>query len=181
MAFAGANEVVANEVVANEVETNDTILIKKWHLAPNGNITTWVPHNKHHSKTYALLNKCYTGHTNGYSSVNGIDYEYTIPLTHLKQRKMKWQWQGLYEDLIIEFNLEGHVQEDPHSKQDQVQTIQEIRDIINKLNESVQKKYQPHNFRLSEGIVLCQHCGEFLSDLKKKNPNYLPSCLAHNL
>jgi hypothetical protein len=167
MAFAGANE----------VDANDTILVKKWHLAANGNITTWVPHNKHHSKTYEALNKCYTGHTNGYSSVNGIDYEYTIPLTRLKQRKMKWQWQGFYEDLIIEFNLEGHVQEDPHSKLDQGQTIQEIRDIINKLNESVQKKYQPHNFRLSEGIVLCQHCGEFLADLKKAN---LPSCIINN-
>jgi len=170
---------VANAVVesvtnaTNTVEKKDKILIKKWHLAPNGNITTWVPHTIHNSVTYAPLNKCYTGHTNGYSTANGImvDYEYTIPLTQIKKRKVKWQWQGLYtnkndKDLIVEFNIEQHIQEEIYSKPDQMQSLKEINDIINKLNEPVQKKYQPHNFRLSEGIVLCQQCGEFLSDLK---------------
>jgi hypothetical protein len=198
VASAVANEVGASgAVAANEVaasatptvfsasaEKNDTILIKKWHLASNGNITTWVPHNKHNSLTFKALNACYTGHTNGYSTGNGImiDYEYTIPLTQLKKRKVKWQWQGLYtnkndKDIIIEFNIEEHVQEDLHSKPDQQQTLKEITDIINKLNEPIQQKYQPHNFRLSEGIVLCQHCGEFLTDLKKAN---LPSCIITN-
>ncbi len=176
--------VATNTVAANEVATNYTIIINKWHLAPNGNITTWVPHNKHNSLTFKPLNACYTGHTNGYSTGNGImiDYEYTIPLTQLKKRKVKWQWQGLYtnkndKDVIIEFSIEEHVQEDLHSKPDQRQTLKEITDIINKLNEPVQQKYQPHNFRLSEGIVLCQHCGEFLADLKKAN---LPSCIITN-
>ncbi len=176
-----ANAVGANAVGANAVEKNDKILIKKWHLAANGNITTWVPHNKHNSMTYAPLNACYTGHTNGYSTDNGImvDYEYTIPLTQIKKRKVKWQWQGLYtnkndKDLIVEFNIEQHIQEEIYSKPDQRQTLKEINDIINKLNEPIQKKYQPHNFRLSEGIVLCQQCGEFLTELKKAN---LPSCI----
>lgn len=179
VASAEPTEVAASAVSAI-AETNDTIHIKKWHLAPNGNITTWVPHNKHNSLTFKALNECYTGHTNGYSTGNGImiDYEYTIPLTQIKKRKVKWQWQGLYKDLIIEFNIEQHVQEDLHSKPDQQQTLKEITDIINKLNEPVQQKYQPHNFRLSEGIVLCQHCGEFLADLKKAN---LPSCIINNL
>ncbi len=169
----GANAVGANAVGANAVPTNDKILIKKWHLAPSGNITTWVPHNKHNSVTYAPLNACYTGHTNGYSTENGImvDYEYTIPLTQIKKRKVKWQWQGLYtnkndKDLIVEFNIEQHIQEEMYSKPDQRQSLKEINDIINKLNEPIQQKYQPHNFRLSEGIVLCQQCGELLSDLK---------------
>ena len=175
----------ATNTVANEIGANDKILIKKWHLAANGNITTWVPHNKHNSVTYAPLNACYTGHTNGYSTANGImvDYEYTIPLTQIKKRKVKWQWQGLYtnkndKDLIIEFNIEQHIQEEIYSKPDQKQSLKEINDIINKLNEPVLKKYQPHNFRFSEGIVLCQQCGEFLADLKKAN---LPSCIVNNL
>ena len=149
-----------------------TILIEKWHLAANGNITTWVPHSKHNSVTYAALNTCYTGHTNGYSTENGImvDYEYTIPLTQLKQRKVKWQWQGLYKDIIIEFNLEQHVQEEITSKPDQIQSLKEINDIINKLNEPPKAIYIPHIFRISEGTVLCQHCGELLSDLKKTSP-----------
>ena len=183
MASAPANAVGANDMANAVVEKNDKIVIKKWNLAANGHITTWVPHNKHNSLTFKALNECYTGHTNGYSTRNGImvDYEYTIPLTQLKKRKVKWQWQGLYtnktdKDLIIEFNIEEHVQEDLHSKPDQRQTLKEITDIINKLNEPVQKKYQPHNFRLSEGIVLCQNCGEFLADLKKEN---LPSCLVN--
>ena len=164
--------VVANVVGPNAVEENDKILIKKWHLAPNGNITTWVPHTIHNSVTYAPLIKCYTGHTNGYSTENGImvDYEYTIPLTQIKKRKVKWQWQGLYtkndKDLIVEFGIEQHIQEEFYSKPDQNQTLKEINDIIDKLNEPIIKKYQPHNFRLSEGIVLCQHCGELLADLK---------------
>ncbi len=178
----GANGVGANAVpnaVPNAVEENDKILIKKWHLAPNGNITTWVPHTIHNSVTYAPLIKCYTGHTNGYSTANGImvDYEYTIPLTQIKKRKVKWQWQGLYNDLIIEFNIEQHIQEEFYSKPDQRQTLKEINDIINKLSEPIIKKYQPHNFRLSEGIVLCQHCGELLTELKKVN---LPSCIINN-
>jgi hypothetical protein len=176
----GANA-ASNGVGANAVEENDKILIKKWHLAPNGNITTWVPHTIHNSVTYAPLIKCYTGHTNGYSTENGImvDYEYTIPLTQIKKRKVKWQWQGLYtnkndKDLIIEFGIEQHIQEEFYSKPDQNQTLKEINDIIDKLNEPIIKKYQPHNFRLSEGIVLCQHCGELLTELKKAN---LPSCI----
>ena len=166
-----ANAVEANAVMANAVLTNDKILIKKWHLASNGNITIWVPHNKHNSVTYEPLNACYTGHTNGYSTENGImvDYEYTIPLTQLKKRKVKWQWQGLYtnkndKDLIVEFNIEQHIQEEIYSKPDQRQSLKEINDIINKLNEP--PNYIPHNFRLSEGIVLCQQCGELLADLK---------------
>ena len=153
-----ANGVGANGVGANGVGANGTILIKKWHLAANGNITTWVPHNKHNSVTYAELNACYTGHTNGYSTENGImvDYEYTIPLTQMKQRKVKWQWQGMYKDIVIEFNIEQHVQEEMNSKPDQRQSLKE--------------KYIPHNFRISEGIVLCQHCGELLSELKKTSP-----------
>ncbi len=167
----GANAVsnaVSNAVGANVIEKNDKILIKKWHLAANGHITSWVPHSKHNSVNYAPLNKCYTGHTNGYSTENGImvDYEYTIPLTQIKKRKVKWEWQGLYKDLIIEFNLEQHIQEEMYSKPDQNQTLKEINDIINKLNEPIIKRYQPHNFRISEGIVLCQHCGELLADLK---------------
>jgi len=169
-----ANAVVESVTNAtNTVEKNDKILIKKWHLAANGNITTWVPHNKHNSVTYAPLNACYTGHTNGYSTENGImvDYEYTIPLTQIKKRKVKWQWQGLYtnkndKDLIIEFNLDHHIQEEMYSKPDQNQSLKEINDIINKLNEPIIKRYQPHNFRLSEGTVLCQQCGELLADLK---------------
>ena len=169
---------VANAVGSNAVEANapiipEKILIKKWHLAANGNITTWVPHNKHNSKTYAPLNACYTGHTNGYSTENGImvDYEYTIPLTQLKQRKVKWQWQGLYtnkndKDIVIEFNIEQHVQEEITSKPDQMQSLKEINDIINKLNEPPKAIYIPHNFRISEGTVLCQHCGGLLSELK---------------
>ena len=184
----GANVVGANAVAnavpsavgANAVKENSTILIKKWHLAANGNITSWVPHNKHNSVTYEPLNKCYTGHTNGYSTENGImvDYEYTIPLTQIKKRKVKWQWQGLYKDLIIELNIDQHIQEEMYSKPDQNQTLKEINDIIGKLNEPIIKKYQPHNFRLSEGIVLCQHCGELLTELKKAN---LPSCIVNNL
>ncbi len=164
---------VVPSAVPNAVEENDKILIKKWHLAPNGNITTWVPHTIHNSVTYAPLIKCYTGHTNGYSTANGImvDYEYTIPLTQIKKRKVKWQWQGLYtnkndNDLIVEFNIEQHIQEEIYSKPDQNQSLKEINDIINKLNEPIIKKYQPHNFRLSEGTILCQHCGELLADLK---------------
>ena len=170
----GANGVGANGVGANGLgkKENITIFIKKWHLAANGNITTWVPHNKHNSVTYEPLSACYTGHTNGYSTGNGImvDYEYTIPLTQLKQRKVKWQWQGLYKnekDIIIEFNLEQHVQEEITSKPDQMQSLKEINDIINKLNEPPKAIYIPHNFRISEGIVLCQHCGGLLSELKK--------------
>ena len=177
---------VANAVVesvtnaTNTVEKKDKILIKKWYLAANGNITTWVPHTIHNSVTYAPLNKCYTGHTNGYSTANGImvDYEYTIPLTQLKQRKVKWKWQGMYNEICIEFNLEQHIQEEFYSKPDQKQSLKEINDIINKLNEPIIKRYQPHNFRLSEGIVLCQQCGEFLTELKKAN---LPSCIVNNL
>ena len=169
----GTNGVGANGVGANAAKENITIFIKKWHLAANGNITTWVPHNKHNSVTYEPLSACYTGHTNGYSTGNGImvDYEYTIPLTQLKQRKVKWQWQGLYtnkndKDIIIEFNLEQHVQEEITSKPDQMQSLKEINDIINKLNEPPKAIYIPHNFRISEGIVLCQHCGGLLSELK---------------
>ena len=181
-----ANAVVESVANAtNEEEKKDKILIKKWHLAANGHITSWVPHNKHNSVTYEPLNKCYTGHTNGYSTQDGImvDYEYTIPLTQIKKRKVKWQWQGLYtnkndNDIIIEFNIDQHIQEEMYSKPDQNQTLKEINDIINKLNEPIIKKYQPHNFRLSEGIVLCQHCGELLTELKKAN---LPSCIVNNL
>jgi len=167
---------------------NETILLEKWHLAANGDITAWVPQVLHNSKPYAELKACYTGRTygsqvydisiDGLNAVNGIsiDYEYCIPLTHIKQRKVKWQWQGLYDNkVVIEFNIEQHIQETNH-KAVQMQTLKELIEIITKLNEP---KYRLHNFRLSEGIVLCQHCGELLADLKKeKKTDVLPGCLA---
>jgi hypothetical protein len=162
--------------------TNETTMIEKWHLAENGIITAWVPQKLHTSNLYSALRTsplkpCYTGKTNGiqlYSTsddgisvVDGIsiEYEYSIPLTQLKQRKVKWQWQGLYDThLVIEFDIEKHIQE---YKDGQSQTLQQINDIIKKLNEPPKTEYYPHNFRLSEGIVLCQQCGELLADLKK--------------
>ena len=151
------------------------IQVEKWHLAENGSLTAWIPHTQHVSQEYLSLRPCYTEQTqsshlynvhDGISIVDGIsiEYAYTIPLTQLKQRKMKWQWQGLYGDLVVEFNIEQHLHEDSNSKHEQKQTLQQINDIITKLNA---EKYVPHNFRISEGIVLCQHCGELLSDIKK--------------
>jgi hypothetical protein len=154
------------------------IQVGKWHLAENGTLSAWIPHTQHVSQIYLPLKACYTGQTqsshlyeydvnNGISVVDGItiEYAYTIPLTQLKQRKVKWQWQGLYvADVVIEFNIEQHIQEDSNSKPEQRQTLKEINELIAKLNA---EKYVPHNFRISEGIVLCQHCGELLSELKK--------------
>jgi|GEM_PF-7067379 len=151
------------------------IQVEKWHLAENGSLTAWIPHTQHVSHAYLPLRPCYTEQTHsshlynvhdGISIVDGIniEYAYTIPLTQLKQHKMKWQWQGLYGDLVVEFNIEQHLHEDSNSKPEQKQTLQQINDIIAKLNA---EKYVPHNFRISEGIVLCQHCGELLADLKK--------------
>ena len=151
------------------------IQVGKWHLAADGSLSAWIPHTQHISKPYLPLKVCYTGQTqslhlyevvDGISLVDGIsiEYMYILPLTQLKQRKVKWQWQGLYGELVIEFNLEQHIQENINSKPDQNQTLKDINDIIAKLNV---EKYIPHNFRISEGIVLCQHCGELLSDLKK--------------
>ena len=151
------------------------ILVGKWHLAENGTLSAWIPHTQHVSQAYLPLKACYTSQTksshlydvhDGISIVDGItiEYAYTIPLTQLKQRKVKWQWQGLYGDLVVEFNIEQHEQEDINSKPEQRQSLKDINDIIAKLNA---EKYVPHNFRISEGIVLCQHCGELLSDLKK--------------
>lgn len=165
-----------------------TILVEKWHLAVNGIITAWVSHEDHNSKQFATLKSCYTSKTNGIQLYKtpelgltipdriAIEYEYSIPLIQLKQRKVKWQWQGVYssleDDVILEFNIEQHIQE--HNA-GQTQTLKEINDIIAKLNEI---KYRPHNFRLSEGSVLCQHCGELLVDLKKKKKtDSLPPCV----
>jgi len=175
--------------MANEM-THNTILLEKWYLAENGSITAWVPQKLHTSNLYSglrtsPLKPCYTGKTysshlystsvDGHSVVDGlsIEYEYCIPLTHLKQRKVKWQWQGYYANILVEFGIEQHIQE---HKTDQRQTLQQIIDIIKKLNEPPKAPHRSHNFRLSEGIVLCQQCGEFLVDLKK-NALYLPSCL----
>jgi hypothetical protein len=148
------------------------ILLEKWHLAENGSITAWVPQKLHTSSLYSALrtSPLYTGKTNGVHSDDGrsavdglcIEYQYIIPLTQLKQRKVKWQWQGFYEDIILEFGIEQHIYEYTYQEK---QTLKQINDIINKLNEPP-KAYYPHNFRLSEGVVLCQQCGEFLSDLK---------------
>ena len=162
------------------------IVLEKWHLAENGSITAWLMHTEHVSSKYTVLKKCYTGKTNSshvYGTVDGrsvvagvsIIYEYTIPLTQLKKRDVKWHWEGKYNDLVIEFNIEQHCQE---TSEDNKQTLKQINDIIAKLNEPPKAKYQPHNFRLSEDIVLCQHCGEFLSELKKTN---FPACLGNNL
>jgi len=151
------------------------ILVGKWHLAENGTLSAWIPHAQHISQAYLPLKPCYTSQTksshlydvhDGISIVDGIsiEYMYILPLTQLKQRKVKWQWQGLYGNIVIEFNIEQHEQEDINSKPEQRQTLKEINDIIAKLNA---EKYIPHNFRISEGIVLCQHCGELLSELKK--------------
>ena len=176
---------------------SESILLEKWYLGADGCITAWVPHILHTSKLYAALRTsplkdCYTGKTHGshvyettidgLSAVNGItvEYEYSIPLTNLKQRKLKWQWQGLYKNMVIDFNLEQHIQE-TNGHHDQNQTLKEITDIIAKLNEPPKVKYQLHHFRVSEGLVLCQHCGEFLADLKKeKKTDVLPGCLAYN-
>jgi hypothetical protein len=170
-----------------------TIQLEKWYLAENGDISAWVPQKVHTSELYSSqLRPCYTGKTNGiqqYSTsadglsvVDGIaiEYQYIIPLTQLKQRKVKWQWQGLYNNaIVVEFNIELHMQE---YKQEQRQTLKEINDIITKLNEPPKAKHMLHHFRVSEGHVLCQHCGEFLADLKKeKKTDVLPGCLAYNL
>ena len=193
--MASANRVEANRVEANGVEANGlsstkkTILLEKWHLSENGTINAWVPHSIHHINYYEPLNACYTGRTYGRQSTDmtntiTIEYEYIIPVTQIKHRKVKWQWQGLYSDsIIVEFNLEQHIQEYPECKSEQVQSIKEINEIISKLNEPAKKKNIPHNFRLSQGVVLCQYCGEFLTDLKKereKNNGYLPTCKAYN-
>jgi hypothetical protein len=172
-----------------------SIQLEKWHLADNGSITGWVPQKLHTSDLYSALRTsplkaCYTGKTNGiqlhntsddgFSIVDGltIEYQYSIPLTQLKQRKVKWQWQGLYNDIIVEFNIEQHIYEYTY---EQKQTLKEINDIITKLNEPPKAKYLLHNFRLSECIILCQNCGELLADLKKRKTDYLPPCLAYNL
>ena len=163
----------------------ESIRLEKWHLAADGTITAWVPQKLHHSKSYAPLKDCYTGRTHGLhlysvsvdgrSEVDGIsvEYEYSIPLTHLKQRAVKWQWQGLYNAGVVEFNLEQHIQETTpagHSEQ----TLKQLTDIISNLNlNATVTKY--HNFKISQGIVLCQHCGELLEDLKKLK---MPGCLA---
>jgi hypothetical protein len=160
--------------MATLLEKWHVTLVEKWHLAENGSITAWVPQKLHTSSLYSALRTsplkpCYTGKTNGVNSTEGqpqtddIEYEYTIPLTELKQRKVKWQWQGIYEDVIVEFGIEQHIYEYTYQEK---QTYKQINDIINKLNEPP-KAYYPHNFRLSEGVVLCQQCGEFLSDIKK--------------
>jgi hypothetical protein len=168
----GANGVGANGVGANGVgaNINKIILLEKWHLHANGTINAWVSHSLHHLKYYESLNACYTGRTYGRQAENStilIEYEYTIPLTQLKQRNVKWQWQGIYsDDIIVEFNIEQHIQEYPEYKPEQAQSLKEITAIISKLNEPVKEIYIPHNFRISEGVVLCQHCGELLSDLK---------------
>jgi hypothetical protein len=166
--------------------TTDPILLEKWYLADNGTITCWI---QQHHYSYNILKPCYSGKTNGFQIYGtsadghsvvdglGIEYEFIIPLTQLKQRKVKWQWQGLYNNtLMIHFNIEQHIQE---SKHEQRQTLKEINDIISKLNEPPKAKYILHNFRLSEGIVLCQHCGEFLTELKKEKTNLLPPCRAN--
>jgi hypothetical protein len=167
--------------------TTEPILLEKWYLADNGSITTWV---QKHQNNYNILKSCYSGKTNGFQLYGtsadghsvvdglGIEYEFIIPLTQLKKRKVKWQWQGLYNnDIIIHFNIEQHIQE---SKFEQLQTLKEITDIITKLNEPPKAKHLQHNFRLSEGIVICQHCGEFLTDLKKEKTDMLPPCKAYN-
>ena len=172
-----------------------TIQLEKWYLAENGDISAWVPQKLHTSKLYSglrtsQLKPCYTGKTNGIqqykTSVDGlsvvdgiaIEYQYIIPLTQLKQRKVKWQWQGLYDnEHVVEFNIEQHMQE---YKEEVRQTLKEINDIIAKLNEPPKVKHLLHNFRLSEGVVLCQQCGEFLTVLKKEKTNVLPPCLAYN-
>ena len=163
------------------------IQLEKWYLDENGDITGWVPQQLHTSDLYSALRTsplkdCYTGKTNGVqlysddgkSAVNGIciEYQYTIPLTQLKQRKVKWQWQGTYNGIIVEFNIENHIQE---YKEVERQTLQQIIDIIKKLNEP--PTYYPHNFRISEGIVLCQQCGELLSDLKKTTAASSKGCV----
>lgn len=167
------------------------ILLEKWHLAANGNLTAWLPQKLHMSKLSAaaviLKEACYTGRTHGLHLYNvssdgtpkevdgiSVEYEYCIPLTELMQRKVKWQWQGLYHgSIVIEFNLEGHIQEHSDKESDR-QTMQVINAIIANLN----APNRLHNFRISEGTVLCQHCGELLADLKKikKNGGGLPSC-----
>jgi hypothetical protein len=95
---------------------------------------------------------------------------------------VKWKWQGLYANTytyIIEFNYETHRQEQENAPMHE-QTLLDINEIILKLNTPPKEKYQPHNFRLSEGIVLCQHCGEFLAALRKEKTDKLPSCLGNN-
>jgi hypothetical protein len=174
--------------------TTTTLHFKKWHLAANGHITAWVPHMQHLSTAFQDLKSCYTGRThsahmydveNGQSVVVGnlmIEYEYTVPLTQIKQREVKWKWQGLYANTytyIIEFNYETHRQEQENAPMHE-QTLLDINEIILKLNTPPKEKYQPHNFRLSEGIVLCQHCGEFLAALRKEKTDKLPSCLGNN-
>ena len=168
------------------------IQLEKWYLAENGEITAWIPQDFHTSSSYSGLKACcYTGISNKIqvycNSVDGlsiiddefiIEYEYIIPLTKLKQRNVKWKWQGLYAKQEVEFGIEEHIQE---NKPEKKQTLQEINAIIAKLNEPPKIKYRPHNFRLSEGIILCQQCGEFLADLKKEKPDSLPPCLGHNL
>ncbi len=182
---ASANKVES----ANKAESanNEPIVLEKWHLAENGYITAWVPKSLHSSKSFALLKLCYSGNTNGLqiykTSADGVsvsptfvvEYEYIIPLTKIKQWKVKWQWQGVYavDYLILEFNIETHIQE---YKEEPRQTLKELIDIINKLNEPPKIPHRSHNFRLSEGIVMCQQCGEFLVNLKKKGDS-LPSCI----
>jgi hypothetical protein len=169
-----------------ETANNEPIVLEKWHLAENGYITAWVPKQLHSSKPFAGLKSCYSGNTNGLqiykTSEDGlsvapsfvVEYEYIIPLKKIKQWKVKWQWQGVYiDDLILGFNIETHIQE---YKDEPRQTLKELIDIINKLNEPPKVPHRSHNFRLSEGIVMCQQCGEFLADLKKKG-DALPSCI----
>ena len=172
--------------------TTTTLHFKKWHLDANGHITAWVSHAQHLSPAYQDLKPCYTGRThsahmydieNGQTVVVGnlmIEYEYTVPLTQIKQREVKWKWQGFYANTyIIEFNYETHRQEQENAPMHE-QTMPQINEIILKLNAPPKEKYQPHNFRLSEGIVLCQHCGQFLAALQKeKTDKLLPSCLGN--
>lgn len=160
------------------------IHVENWFLDENGNLLAWIPHVTHTSSFYSTMRHCYTGQTksshqytnseDGITIVDGIsiEYEYKIPLTQIKQRKVKWQWHGLYTDIVIEFNIEQHCQEYENIRPPmEKQSLKEINDIIAKLNI---EKYFPHNFRVSEGMVLCQFCGEFLADIKKTN--YLPGC-----
>jgi hypothetical protein len=170
-----------------------TYVLDKWHLAENGTLTGWVPHNLHGSKQYQQIRSCYNGRTHGshlyatsddgHSVIEGveIEYEYTLQLIYLKQRNVKWKWQGLYDaDIVVEFDFERHIQEYQQCKPEQAQTLKQINDIITKLNEPPKEKFQLHNFRLSEGTVLCQHCGSLLSELKlKEKPGYLPACATY--
>ena len=154
----------------------------KWYLAENGSITCWLPHNQHVSKCYAALKPCYTGKTHSITRSDGImiDYEYIIPLTQLrKQGSIKWKWQGMYKDILVKFNFEQHRQEQQSIQESYPeQSLNQLNEIIDKLGK---EKHNLHLFRISEGTVLCQHCGELLSDLKKEKKNYLPSCLAQPL